>query len=432
MRLVSVLASLAAGLALAGCSSAPTAGPVPVQGNAIRGRVMGGQQPVASATVQLWQTGASGYGSASTQLITGSNSVSTDAQGIFTITGTFTCPAASSTPVYLTVTEGYPLPSSSNPNLALMAALGPCDGLVNIPFVNVDEVTTVASVWALAPFMKGMDRIGTSPTNALGLLNAFATVNKLVDIATGMAGGPALPAGATIPTDEINALADILATCINSSGGTDNNGSSCGTLFHNTKVGTTAPTDTITAAMNIAQNPSANVAALFAEIPSIGAIFPTNLSQSPAAWTLVVSYIVSGIKAPRGIANDASGNVWIANSGDDSVTLLNSTGTMQFHTVGAAGSVPYAIAVDANGGAWLANSGNATLVPVTGTGSIGAAVSGNGLNAPKGIAIDAAGNVWAANSSTGGGVSVFTSSGGVIGSYSGGVSAPSGIAVNPQ
>jgi len=422
---------LFAATALIGCSSAHLTSPAVVQGSAINGRVMGGQQPVAYANVQLWAAGAAGYGSASTQLITGAYTVTTDAQGIFQITGTFTCPASSSTPVYLTVTEGYPAPATPNPNLALMAALGPCDGLSNIPFVNVDEVTTVASVWALAPFMAGMDHIGTSPTNMIGLQNAFASVNELVDIATGMAGGPALPAGATIPADEIYALADMLATCVNSAGGVDNDGSNCGTLFHNAKVAGVAPTDTITAAMNIAQNPAANVSALYDEIPSVGAVFPTTLAE-PAAWTLMVTYTGSGIKAPHGVANDASGNVWIANAGDDSVTMLNPAGAMQFHTTGVTGSMPTAIAIDGSGGAWLANSGNATIVPVMNDGTMGTILNGNGLNAPKGIAIDAAGNVWVANSGAGGGVSVFTSSGGVVGNYSSGLTAPTSIAVNPQ
>jgi hypothetical protein len=403
-----------------------------VQASEIKGRVMGGQQPVEYATVQLWQAGMAGYGSASTPLITSPFSVTTDTQGMFTITGTFTCPAAASgMPVYLTVTEGYATPSNPNPNLALMAALGPCDNLVNIPFVNVNEISTVASVWALSPFMKGMDHIGTTATNQQGLLNAFATVNKLADIATGDAGGPALPDGATAPVAEIYALADILATCINSAGGADNDGSNCGTLFHNTKIGGVAPTDTITAAMNIAQNPAMNVAAIYDEIPSIAAVFPATLTQ-PTAWTLVIRYSGAGIKAPHGIANDGGGDVWLANAGDNSVTMLNPSGIQQFHTIGAAGSVPYAIAVDGNGGAWVANSGNATVSPVSGTGLIGTAISGNGLNAPRGIAIDATGNVWVANSGAGGGVSVFTSSGGVVGNYSSGVSAPQSIAVNPQ
>jgi len=427
---LAAIAMLSAAIVLAGCSSAPLAPPVTVQGTVIHGQAWGGQQPVVQATVQLWATGTAGYGSASTKLITGVTAVTTDASGDFTITGDFTCPATSSTPVYLTVTAGYATPNAPNPNLALMAALGPCDGLANIPFVNVNELTTVASVWALSPFMAGMDHVGTSATNSLGLLNAFGAVNKLVNIGSGTVGGPALPAGATVPTQEINGLADILATCVNSTGGTDNDGTPCGTLFHNTKVNGVAPTDTVTAAMNIAQHPSANAAALYDEIPSIGAVFPTNMAQ-PSAWTIIVNYSGSGIKAPRGVANDASGNVWIANAGGDSVTMLNSTGAMVFNTSTGTGSAPYGIAVDASGNAWLANSGNSTVVPVTSAGSVGTALTSNGLSVPKGIALDSADNVWVANSASGGGLSEFTASGDVVGSYSSGSSGPSSIAVNP-
>jgi len=440
-RWMLIPAALLAGLALAGCSAGPASAFAPVPGSAIQGRVYGGQQPVAFATVQLYATGSSGYGSASTALITSSSAgaaypIKTDASGNFTISGDFNCPTLSSTPVYLVVTGGYPT-SQPNPNLALMAALGPCGGLSGISFVNVNEITTVASVWALSPFMTGITNIGTSSTNALGLTNAFAAVNKMVNIATGTVSGPALPSGATLPTDEINGLGDILAACVNSSGGNDNDGSNCGTLFHNAKPGSTAPTDTVTAAMNIAQNPSLNVSALFGLISSAGSVFATNLTLANVnAWTIAINYTGVGLNKPNGIANDANGNVWLPNSGSgaNSVTELSSTGAAaQSGSTGyTAGpmSAPSAIAIDASGNAWVTNSGNATITKLNSTGTTGTVYSGNGLSTPNSIAFDSAGDIWVVNA---GSVSAFTSSGGTIGNFTtGGISAPVGIAIDPQ
>lgn len=62
--------------------------------------------------------------------------------------------------------------------------------------------------------MTGPTTLGTSATNAAGLSNAFADVNTLVAIGTGATPGSAVPAGATVPTTEINTLADILASCM--------------------------------------------------------------------------------------------------------------------------------------------------------------------------------------------------------------------------
>jgi len=42
------------------------------------------------------------------------------------------------------------------------------------------------------------------------------------------------------------------------------------TLFSNAKNGSTAPTDTVTAALNIAHNPTANIGTLFGLQPGLG------------------------------------------------------------------------------------------------------------------------------------------------------------------
>ncbi len=438
-------ATLLTSLALAGCGITTSSTPAAEQGSAVKGRVMGGQQPVAQGSVVLWAAGSTGYGSASIQLISTSSvtvgttiPVNTDANGFFTITGDFTCPAPATTPVYLTITGGNP-GGGTNANLALMAALGPCSNLINIPFVNVNELTTVASVWALAPFMTSIDHVGTSSTNALGLANAFAAVNKVVNIDSGSIGGPALPAGATLPVDEINALGSILATCINSQGGTDNDGTRCGALFHQAKPGVTAPSNTVNAAMYIAQSPSLNAGAIFDLLPSAGAVFSSNLTR-PASWTIAINYIGGGLKSPQAVASDASGNIWSPNAGNSSVTKLDNTGAAVSGTNGfTTGSVykPVAIAVDASGNAWVANADNAGssgITKLSSTGTTGILFTGNGLSAPKSLAVDSAGNIWVANGGSGSNsVSAFASTGNAIGNYTGGgITTPVGIAVNPQ
>ena len=105
-------------------------------------------------------------------------------------------------PVYLVATGGNPGLSASNPNLAEMAALGSCATLkanASTTFIQMNELTTVGAVYALAPFMTGLASLGTSATNSPGLSFAFADVNVLVNNATGTVGGTALPSGAHHP-----------------------------------------------------------------------------------------------------------------------------------------------------------------------------------------------------------------------------------------
>jgi hypothetical protein len=181
--------------------------------------VHGGQQGISGSTIQLYAAGATGYGSKATALLT--KTVTSNGAGSFTITGDYSCPSAS-TQVYIVATGGNPglALGTSNPALTMMAALGPCGKLSSSTYVFVDEVTTVASVYALAPFMStgGGTKLGTTSTNAQGLANAFATVNNLVNIAQGTAPGPNLPTGATAPTAELNTLADLISLCVNTSG----------------------------------------------------------------------------------------------------------------------------------------------------------------------------------------------------------------------
>ena len=193
-------------------------GPASVQGSALHGVVHGGQQPVMGATIQLYAAGGTGYGSsyayASGTSLLGTNVVTSDANGSFNITGDYMCPS-STTEVYLVATGGNPgLKSGVNANLALMAALGPCGRLSSATGIDMNELTTVATVWALSPFMTGIANIGTSAGNAQGLANAFAVVDELVNISAGTVSGPALPVGAILPMAKIDTLADILASCI--------------------------------------------------------------------------------------------------------------------------------------------------------------------------------------------------------------------------
>ncbi|MGD0798108.1 MAG: hypothetical protein ABR910_10325 [Acidobacteriaceae bacterium] len=442
-RAAVIAGALFASTILSGCGAgmySDAGKPVTIAAAAIQGVVMGGQQPVAGVTVQLYQAGTTGYGSAATPL---GPSVETTASGNFNLPS-YTCAAGSQ--VYLVGTGGQPIaatmssPAVTNNNLAMMVGLGTCGGTYLNNFINVNELTTVATVWALAPFMTGIANIGSSSTNAAGLADAFAAINQLVATANGTLPGPTLPAGATLPTTEINTLGDILEQCINSGGGTAGDSSNCGNLFElaPNAGGTVYPADTITAAMNIAQSPGRNVANLN-KLRSSSPVFQPalNVNSPPSAWTIAITYVGGGLSTPSSIATDATGAVWVSNKGNASVTKLNNTGAA---VSGASGftaggfSAPSAIAIDSSGNAWVTNSVNNTVTELNSTGSSGSVYSSNGLSAPGSIAIDGSGDLWIANAGSNS-VSAFTSSGAALtGSpYSGaGTSAPASVAVTPK
>ncbi|MDR3735710.1 MAG: hypothetical protein P4L10_09255 [Acidobacteriaceae bacterium] len=120
--------------------------------------MQGGNFPVAGARVDLWYPGVSGYGSAPTSLA--HVTTASDGTGSFSFpANSYTCPA-SDMPVYLTVTGGNPgltstgnwVASSGNSYLALMAAIGSCGNASSLTGLKVNEVTTVATVFATAQF----------------------------------------------------------------------------------------------------------------------------------------------------------------------------------------------------------------------------------------------------------------------------------------
>jgi hypothetical protein len=402
-------------------------------GPRLQGNVHAVQQPVSGATIQLFAAGTSGYGTAAMPLLT--TPVVTDAGGTFSITGQYTCPDASSQ-LYIVATGGNPglVTPTNNASLVQMAALGPCSlhgsqyTLDPNSFININEVSTVASVYALAGFINpATGRIGTSAGNSTGLANAFQTASNLVDLSTGQA-RTATPAGnGTVPQAEINTLADIIAPCVNSTG----SGPECAALFAAaTPSGGSAPTNTLQALFNIATHPSQQVGALFA-LSSLTAPFQPTLPFAPNDWTIHVTYTASG-STQTAIAVDGSGNVWIANESSSSVTELAADGTILSGPAGYTGgglNRPTAIAIDPLGNAWLTNTfgGLAKLsnVGIPLSGPTGFPVCGVGL------AIDGFGNVWCGAL---GHVSKIDNNGNLLsgtGYPGGGLGTPIGASVDP-
>jgi hypothetical protein len=431
LLLLTGVAALLTGCGAGALNSAPSE---PVAGVAIRGTAFGGQQPIVGASLQLYAASLSGYGLPASPLLP-ANTITTDAGGGFNITGQYTCPMPDA-PVYLVANGGNPGGSASNPNLTEMAALGSCSALqanASTTFIAINELTTVAAAYALAPFMTGIAGMSTSPGNTTGLNFAFADVNQLVNNATGTSPGTALPPGAILPLAQLKSLANSLAACVNSTGGTAGDASSCGRLFTAaTPPGGTAPTDIGSAVIDIVQHPGQNAAAIYALAAGTAAPFQPTLTAAPNDWTLAVTYRGGSLSTPSAVAVDAGGNVWITNRGTNTVTELAHSGAV-LATSAAVLSGPAAVALDATGDPWIANATADTLTHLSDSTAVNGSASG-GLDMPAGIAIDPQGNLWVANSGTTN-LSEFTSAGVSLSGngFSGaGISKPLGIAISTE
>jgi cardiolipin synthase len=210
--------------------------------------------------------------------------------GSFTITGDYTCPSAT-TEVYLVATGGNPglAPGSNNADLALMAALGPCGGLSSSTYIVLNELTTIGTAAALTNFMTAYASVGSGSSDASQLQTAFLTVNEYTNTTSGAVPGATLPTFFSASSVTLQTLGDILAACVNSTGGIAGDSSVCGQLFTlATPSGGPAPTNTVGAILNILKQPTVSVSQLYALLPGSNPFQPT-LSSVPASWALPIT-----------------------------------------------------------------------------------------------------------------------------------------------
>ena len=289
--------------ALSGCGSGQSAAPAELSLGQIAGVLHGGANPISGATVTLYETqtgltanggNPSGYGTRGLALATGT----TNASGFFSFDNAghpYTC--TSTEFAYIAAVGGNTGGGATNNQSVLMAPLGSCTNLSSqfaqsATSVVINEASSVASAYALGNFMTVSGAAGAQTVNigapvtnatatgsctvnvsnvttactAAGLAHAFANAYNLVD-AVGYNG--AVPSGnirsalpnntaSVVPRALLNSLANSVQACVNSGGGAAIDTSTlCGQLFSYTAVGSSVPTDTLTASIGIASHPDA-------------------------------------------------------------------------------------------------------------------------------------------------------------------------------
>jgi hypothetical protein len=351
----------------------------------VQGTVYGGHAPLVGAHLYVLTTGSGAIGAQAGSLL-GSGStlspggytltanpliggdphipvgwyyVTTDANGGFNITNGYKC--TKNTPVYLYAyggnpTANVPAPPGSNPAVVNLATLGICpfNGTFtgsNITYVYMNEVSTVATAYAFQGFTSPLSNdaihIGYNGTNSsteglAGIQNATYNTLQLYDIRGSVlghnanyksyAGSTANSGAGTVPQATLDTVANILAACVDSSNITSppTAGTPCAILFATaTNDGTTTgirPTDTATAAINIARHPAgvgyaagspgSSYAATLNGIPTGTVPFSPNLGvAAPPDFTIGIQFPSSSTTPalsgePQSIATDSVGNFW--------------------------------------------------------------------------------------------------------------------------
>jgi hypothetical protein len=409
--------------ALSGCTLVPSVNDLPAAPVTIGGTIFGGQQPIAGATVQVWAVGSAGYGSPSTMLAT----TTSDVGGNFSFAaGAYTCPQAN-TPIYLTATGGDPGVGANNSAIALAAPVGTCSNAANA-FVNINEVTTIATAYAYGHFFPALDgtaasdSIGSPTTGSgtlvypAGLLNAFATASTLATISSGTAPGGAT--GATVEVAKVNHLANILAACVNTSSPAS---TQCSTLFAAATPGSgIPPIDTLQAAVSIATNPSAAVATLYGLTPSDTPFEPA-LSVQPTDWTLAVNYQIPANAASYNMAADAQGNVWFATTGTPGLYAMTPGGVVNGPYLASYLQDPTGIAIDTGGNVYVTDDVAGKVLEYSSGGIESVLAStGDAYSAPI---VDASNDLYVVDGGSGGGLltQIVTGLGNVLNALLGGM-----------
>ncbi len=112
----------------------------------------------------------------------------------------------------------------------------------------------------------------------------------------------------------------------------------------------------------------------------------------------------TGIDYPYGVSADTNGNIFVANSGEGSATVLTSAGSIYTNGSNVSGnnlggsleldSFPQTLAIDTNHGFWLPDGG-ATVSHITKNGVLSSTTTC--CDGSWGVATDLYGNVWIAN-----------------------------------
>jgi len=128
---------------------------------------------------------------------------------------------------------------------------------------------------------------------------------------------------------------------------------------------------------------------------------------APPTQSVLVTYAANGVIAPKGIAVDGSGNLYICDTALNQVVKETLSGGAYTQSVVADAahnglSQPWSIALDGSGSLYIADTGNSRVLRLTspGSGYVQSVVADsvhNGISEPVSVAVDSGGSVYIAD-----------------------------------
>ncbi|MEO6977275.1 MAG: NHL repeat-containing protein, partial [Mucilaginibacter sp.] len=137
--------------------------------------------------------------------------------------------------------------------------------------------------------------------------------------------------------------------------------------------------------------------------------------------------VANSLLAPLGIASDTSGNIYVADKGNNLVKKVPADGSATVN-LGSGFSSPSGVAVDSAGFIYVADADNGEVKKMSADGLTITSI-GSGFNQPVGVAIDGAGNVYVADAGDGAVYKILASDGSTV-TLSGTFDILTGIAVD--
>jgi NHL repeat len=128
--------------------------------------------------------------------------------------------------------------------------------------------------------------------------------------------------------------------------------------------------------------------------------FAPSAEAQTAHFSAAVSTLGSGFSHPFGVAVDRSGNVFVADQGNNAVKEILAAGGYTTVQTLASGqiAIPNSVAVDGSGNVFVSDLGNSTVKEILAAGGYTTVQTlGSGFTNPAGVAVDGSGNVFVAD-----------------------------------
>jgi DNA-binding beta-propeller fold protein YncE len=156
----------------------------------------------------------------------------------------------------------------------------------------------------------------------------------------------------------------------------------------------------------------------------------TQAGSTYVAASFLAPLVSSGLNAPVGVAVDGTGNVYIADTGNNAIKKWTAANNTVTTLVSSGLSDPNGVAVDISGNVFIVDSGDSTIKEWTAANNTLATLVSSGLHSPTGVAVDGADNVYIADYGNNAIKEWTKANSNVVTLVSSGLSDPYGVAVD--